>query len=90
MANDPEIVKYYTALDVPDHAERNEKLAALVLQRRNWPRLKLAEGESGGWDVVLRIDGAYSDRKTAEQMLRYYAHCAAGVEYTEDEEDQDA
>jgi hypothetical protein len=46
----------------------------LLLARRDWLRVETVDRGDGSWDVVLRIDGTYSDEEyeTKEEMVAYF------------------
>ena len=52
---------------------RNLTAADFLTERRDFLRVEVVPGYRGadeGWDVVLRIDGTYSDRETAEEVAK--------------------
>jgi hypothetical protein len=54
-----------------------ETLAEFIEERAPWLAadnpwvVGVVRTGDGGWDVVLRIDGAYTDRATAEDVAEY-------------------
>lgn len=50
------------------------ELAPFLLERQRWLRVETVNRRSGGWDVVLRIDGTYFGEAgvTKAEMVDYF------------------
>ena len=44
--------------------------AEFLTERRDFLRVRVVPGEAGGWDVVVRFDGTYSDKQMAENAAK--------------------
>jgi hypothetical protein len=49
-----------------------ETLGEFIEDRRDWLKFHVVRGQRGGWDVMLRIDGAYSARSDADRLAEYF------------------
>ncbi|MGA9997083.1 MAG: hypothetical protein WBP93_16820 [Pyrinomonadaceae bacterium] len=50
-----------------------------IADRASWLRVVAVENEHGSFDVVLRIDGSYAVKESAEEMADYFRKHLAPV-----------
>jgi hypothetical protein len=50
----------------------HSELAEFLATRQGWLELVVVPGRHGGWDVALRLDGAYRTRASAEEIRDYF------------------
>jgi hypothetical protein len=62
-------------------------LAELLVSRERWLRLDVVPSQhhrdGRGWDIVLRLDGAYSNREQAEDVRQYFTDTLADTKNPE-------
>ncbi|MEU0467237.1 hypothetical protein ABZ215_24820 [Amycolatopsis sp. NPDC006131] len=78
-----QLTEYYQRDRVPAADVRTMALAALLLQRHDWPRLQIVTNDRGSYDIVIRVDGGYADLDDAKDVLRTYAVDAARLQFGE-------
>lgn len=64
------------------HAELRLRTAAGFLESRaSWLEIDTAENATGGWDIVMRLDGTYSGEAgaTREELVQYFRDQLAEV-----------
>jgi hypothetical protein len=54
------------------------RMANFLATREGWLELVVVPGRHGGWNVALRLDGAYRHRADAEDISRYFEEVLAG------------
>ncbi|NKY57225.1 hypothetical protein [Nocardia flavorosea] len=56
------------------HAQRGAYITAddLLDDRRDWLSVHVVEVQPGAYDIVLRIDGTYFDRDTADEVAKSF------------------
>lgn len=47
--------------------------------RRDWLSVQAIEVEPGAFDIVLKLDGTYFDRETADEVAESFAHDIAAL-----------
>jgi len=45
---------------------------AFLEERKGWLRVVVAQSPDGGFDILLRIDGTYTEREDAEGIARMF------------------